>query len=97
MPIIQTKIPYTPELSKNRKTGFARGHYFTRKPHKDAIESLRQIIWGLSQGKKWKKDKVWLEIYFQKDRMNSDVANYVDACADAVKEAIGVDDRYFSI
>ncbi len=42
-------------------------------------------------------NKVWLDILVQKPNHKGDAVNVVDLICDAVKEAVGVDDRWFSI
>jgi hypothetical protein len=96
MPIIEIQIPYTSGLGKNKKVGFAKGHYYTKKEYRDACKSLSDIVWGKSRGQKWLKDKIWVEIFLQKERNNSDVCNFVDGIADAIKTGLGVDDQWYS-
>jgi hypothetical protein len=43
------------------------------------------------------QNKVWLDIFVQKPNHRGDAANFIDLICDAIKEAIGVDDRWFSI
>jgi hypothetical protein len=95
MPTIEIEVPYDANLGKNRMKGFAHGHYYVQKGYKDAVEGL---IWAIkTKGKKeWKQDKVWVDIFFQKPRLRCDVSNLVDGIYDAVKQAIEVDDCYFS-
>ena len=96
LPTIEIEIPYTADLGKNKMKGFARGHYFTSKVYKDACASLSNIVWGKAVGQKWKKEKIWVEIFLQKSRINSDVANFVDGIADSIKTGLGIDDQWYS-
>jgi len=93
---IQIEIPYTPSLGKNKMKGFAKGRYYTTKEYKEACKSLSDIVWGHSRGVKWKKDKIWVEIFLQKPRMVCDVSNFIDGIYDSIKTGIDIDDCYFS-
>lgn len=54
--------------------------------------TCRKASWGM----KWKKSKVWLTIRVFKPDHRLDAINFLDGIADGVKDAIGIDDRYFS-
>ena len=43
------------------------------------------------------RNKVWIDIFVQKPDHRGDAINFLDLIADAIKEAIGIDDRWFSI
>lgn len=43
------------------------------------------------------QNKVWVEIFVQKPNHKGDAINVIHAICDAVKDAVGVDDRWFSI
>ena len=43
------------------------------------------------------QNKLWIDIYVQKPRQNGDAVNFVDMVCDAVKDAIPLDDRWYSI
>ena len=42
-------------------------------------------------------NKVWLDVLVQKPNHKGDAVNVLDLVCDAIKEAIGVDDRWFAI
>lgn len=96
---IQIEIPYTPEIGKNKMKGFAHGHYYTKPDYKRAVSDLAEFVRIESYNKrmKWKKEKVWVNIWLQKPMLRCDVANLVDGIFDAVKVGIGIDDCYFSL
>lgn len=96
MNYIEFEIPYTPEIGKNQMKGFGRGYHYTKPSYKNAVASLTELVRGYSGNIKWKKDKVWVEIFLQKPRLVCDVANLIDGIYDAVKVGIGIDDCYFS-
>lgn len=86
-----------PALSKNRKTSFARGRYYTNPAHKDACNALIMALKAQNKGQVWKKERVWIDIFLMKSKERQDVSNFVDVCCDAVKQVILVDDCFFSI
>ena len=94
---IELKIPYTPEIGKNKMKGFAHGHYYTKPSYKNAVKSISELVWGASGKLKWRKEKIWVTIFLQKPMLRCDVANLVDGIFDAVKVGIGIDDCYFSL
>lgn len=99
MPFIKLRLPYVPEIGKNKMKGFANGHYYTKPEYKEAVESLAQIIKAESKSNNifWLDRKIWINIFFQKPRMNCDVANLVDGMFDGIKQGIDADDCYFSL
>lgn len=44
-----------------------------------------------------KQNKLWIDMFVQKPTHRGDAANFVDMVCDAVKDGIGLDDRWFSI
>lgn len=49
-----------------------------------------------ASGMRFKKSKIWLTIRVFKPNHRLDAVNFLDGIADGVKDAIGVDDRYYS-
>lgn len=45
----------------------------------------------------WKKEKYYLSLHVQKPNNRGDAINYLDAIADVVKHAIGIDDNYMEV
>ena len=97
MNIIEIELPYMPELGKNQMKGFRKGGgYYVQQGYKDAVQAIVSLLVMKGKGIKWKQDKVWVEIFLQKSRPNSDVANFIDGIYDAIKIGIGVDDCWFA-
>lgn len=93
------EIPYDTGLSKN-KLYFGRSNIFRSPAYKTAQEQIiEQIIFLSKKGKKvfFDRNKIWLDVFVEKLNLRSDAINLVDGICDAVKKAIGVDDRWFSI
>jgi len=91
------KIPYLPELSKNRMKGFRNGRYFTSAAYKKACEKMILLIRAKMKREKveFREDRVLIRLLLNKPRPNIDVVNFVSSWCDIIKTAISVDDRYF--
>lgn len=96
--IVRVVVPFDYGFSKNSIYGTGKGgHVFLRKEHRRLRDLLTYKIKLGSSGEEWYEDKVWLDIFVEKPNHQGDAVNVVDAVCDAVKEAIGVDDNWFSI
>lgn len=97
---IDVETPWNTSLSKNNL--FGRGAQHKRVYMKQESKTAReQLAWAIKE-KMLKKHiqfvtgKVWLDIFVQKpDAGAGDAINVIDLVADAVVDAIGVDDRWF--
>lgn len=95
---IRVAVPFMYGFSKNATWSYSRkGHVFLRKEQKQLRNLLISKILESSHDINWYEDKVWIDIFVQKPNHRGDAINVVDAVCDAVKEAIDVDDRWFSI
>ena len=92
------QIPLTDTLSKNAQYRLARGRMYLTA---DAQAARDAIAWNLKarlQGRSFRPGrKVWLDLWVQRSTMRSDPINVLDAVADAVKNIIGIDDRWFAV
>lgn len=92
------KIPWSNKLSKNARMSFNRTHKHAR-PF--IVQQVRQLQKNLSDEFRntgpWYEAKVWLDIHVEMETRKSDAINIIDTVADAVKNGIGVDDKWFSI
>lgn len=99
--LIRVAVPFDYSASKNAIYSFGGpdGHVFKR----EKSNAFRQLlILALRRacanaGHPFKQNKVWLDIFVQKPDHKGDAVNVVDLVCDAVKVAINVDDRWFSI
>lgn len=95
-----TSLPFSWRASKNHifsnsiDTG---GHIAKRKARiaymEEVIVKIKECLADVTVV----KNKVWLDFIIQKPMQNGDAVNIVDTLCDAIKQAIGVDDRWFSI
>jgi len=96
--IVRVSIPFMYGMSKNAAwSSTGKGHIFLRKEHSQLRDALALRIKNASRGITWFEDKVWIDILVQKPNQRGDAVNVVDAVCDAVKMAIGIDDRWFCI
>lgn len=100
--LVAIALPFTIAASKNAV------YRYTRKGGtpvylNERTRLLAAVARGLIQrgtkerGITWNRRKTYLEILVEKPTHQSDAINVVDVLADAVKVAIGVDDRWFSL
>lgn len=96
---VKLAIPWSSMLLKNHVWSYSRGHVFLRQEARQAEEALIvRIKMALGQEYPFFHNKIWLSIYAQKpDHRAGDAINLIDRIADAVKKAINIDDRWFSI
>jgi len=91
-------------LSKNRaKTLKKRSNNHTSwmeigksQHHADAQREVFYECKKASRGMHFQKSKIWLTIRVFKPNHRLDAINFLDGIADGIKNAIGVDDRYYS-
>lgn len=96
--LVKVSVPFSYSASKNHIWSYAgRGHVFKRQESRAMEDEIIFLLKNALRGKKVFKNKVWLDIYVQKPNHRGDAINVVDLVADAVKKAIEIDDRWFSI
>jgi hypothetical protein len=93
--MVEVAIPFDAAISKNATHRVGRhGGIYLQKPGKKIREDLVRRI--RAQGGTWYEGRVWIDVFVEKPNHRVDALNVLDAVADAVKEGIGVDDRWFS-
>ncbi|MHB0874554.1 MAG: RusA family crossover junction endodeoxyribonuclease [Anaerolineae bacterium] len=98
--LVRVAMPFSYALSKNHLfTMSVVGHVFLREEARAARDELclRLRTMLARAGRVLVPGKVWLDILVQKPNHKGDAVNVVDLVCDAVKDATGVDDRWFSI
>jgi hypothetical protein len=93
---VRVAVPFDWASSKNAvwRTGRG-GHVYARKEATAFRESLASRIRDASRV--WFQGKVWIDIFVEKPNHRGDAINVIDLVCDAIKDAIGVDDRWYSI
>lgn len=96
---IRISVPFSYAASKNAIYSLAKGggHVFKRKASNAHRAEITARIRDAFEGEKIYQNKVWLDIFVQKPNHRGDAVNVVDLVCDAVKDALGIDDRWFSI
>lgn len=95
---VSLSTPYSLDSSKNRRwSNSGAGVVFLTKSVRDYEAALIASVQRAMGGRKVAHNKVWIGLFIQKPNHRGDAVNAVDTICDAVKKAIGIDDRWFSI
>jgi len=95
---IKIAVPFSYSVSKNHLwSSNSSGHIYRREESNKIQEDIILMLKSAMGNQKIYRNKVWIDIYVQKPDHKGDAINVVDLVADAVKVAIGIDDRWFSI
>lgn len=102
MHVLIVKIPFSYGYSKNAIYTLntrSRGHVHMREEARSLRTYLSTRIKNSINlnGMKFYQAKVYLDIHVEKPDHRGDAVNVIDSVCDGVKDAIGVDDRWFSI
>jgi hypothetical protein len=94
---VRVAVPFTGAFSKNAiwSMGRTTAHVYVRQEVKAARAELARLI--RSEGVDWFEGKVWIDIFVEKPNARFDAVNVIDLVCDAVKDGIGVDDRWFCV
>lgn len=99
--IVRVAVPFHYGMSKNRMLGWTKH----QKPHlttefrntRDMLRDRLILSFARPGAPTIVQAKLWLDILVQKPDNRGDAVNVVDLVCDAVKVAIGLDDRWYSI
>lgn len=75
----------------------ARGHVFMRAESSAFRAEITAALREATRDVTVRQNKLWLDMFVQKPSHRGDAANFVDLVCDAAKDAIGLDDRWFSL
>lgn len=96
--ILRVSVPFDTSFSKNSIYAVGKGgHIHLRQRQRELREA---VTWRVKQhwdGPPWPNRKTYLDILVQKPNHKSDAINVLDSICDALKVAIGVDDRWFCV
>lgn len=96
--MVRLAAPFTYATSKNHIYALRRsGHVALRRESAHAKAAISQRIREAFRGRRVAHNKVWIDLLVQKPDHRGDAINVVDLVCDAIKDAIGVDDRWFCI
>jgi len=92
------EVPFTYAFSKNHSASIAaEGHRFLRKETCGAREAVTNIVRLAIQGADVLPGKLYLDILVLKPNHYGDAINVLDHLSDAIKIAVGLDDRWFCV
>jgi Holliday junction resolvase RusA-like endonuclease len=96
--LIRYSVPFTYAASKNAIWAMrAGGHVYMRQQARSFRNELIAATNRALEGRRVFNNKVWIRLHCEKPNHRGDAINVIDAVADALKEAAGVDDRWFCI
>jgi small-conductance mechanosensitive channel len=73
-------------------------HRIIQSGYRKASAQLLRIFNNSFEGHSFKdKTKTWVRIYAYRPDFKSDIQNFEECICDALKEALQIDDRYFSL
>ncbi|NRA38575.1 MAG: RusA family crossover junction endodeoxyribonuclease [Planctomycetes bacterium] len=91
-------VPFSYAISKNNMYARTRGgHCVLRRESRQIRTDITMAMKSKLYGQHIAHNKVWVEILVQKPNHKGDAVNVVDMVCDALKDAIPVDDRWFSL
>ncbi len=95
---VRVAVPFSYAASKNQiYTRGRAGHVALRRESRAKREEIILRIRESLRGRQLARNKVWIEILVQKPNHRGDAVNVVDLVCDALKSAVGIDDRWFCI
>lgn len=96
--LIRVRVPFTYAASKNHIYTLPRaGHVALRR---EAVAKRREIARTICEalaGRRVAHNKLWIDALVQKPNHRGDAVNVIDLLCDAVKDATGLDDRWYCI
>lgn len=96
--VVRVSVPFSYAASKNHIYVKRRlGHVALRREVVAKRQAITLAVRSAVDGRRIAQNKVWLDILVQKPDHRGDAVNVVDLVCDAVKDALGVDDRWFCI
>jgi uncharacterized Zn finger protein (UPF0148 family) len=93
----QIAVPFSYAGSKNHIYQMTGRHVTLRSESRAYRQAISLQLKAALRGTQLVQNKVWLSIFVQKPDHRGDAVNVVDLVCDAVKDAIGIDDRWFCI
>jgi len=96
--IVRLSVPFSYAMSKNHiYTNTRFGHRALRSDSRAHRDRIIYMVKQALTGRRFVNNKVWIELLVQKPNHKGDAINVIDLVADAIKKAVGVDDRWFCI
>jgi len=94
---IRVAVPFSYASSKNAHWRTGRGgHIYANAESRSYREQLAKAL-STGEALIWYKAKLWVDIFVEKPNHRGDAGNVVDLVFDAVQDATGVNDRWYSL
>lgn len=91
-------FPFSWAGSKNRiYSGIPSGHVALRRSARDFRAGLAAMVKSSLRGQNIVQNKLWIDIFVQKPNHRGDATNFLDLICDAIEDATGLDDRWYSV
>lgn len=95
---VRVAVPFTYAASKNHIYALCvNSHVALRRESRAKRAEITLTLRAALAGRRVAHNKLWIDILVQKPNHRGDAVNVVDLVCDAVKDAVPVDDRWFSI
>ena len=95
---VRISLPFSYAMSKNHMfTNTRFGHRALRQQSRSYRDDITLLLKDAIRGVSIKNNKLWVDIFVQKPNHRGDAANVLDLVLDGIKDATGVDDRWYSI
>ena len=95
---VRIAVPFSYSLSKNHiftRTRF--GHTALRREARASREEITALMRQAVREVEIKNNKLWIDLFVEKPNHRGDAVNVLDLVCDAIKDATGVDDRWYSL
>jgi hypothetical protein len=95
--LARVTVPFQYAASKNHIYALSGWHVALRRESRAIKDAIVLQLRAALRHHKVVQNKVWIDLLIEKPDHKGDAINVVDLVCDAIKEAIDVDDRWFSI
>lgn len=98
--LIRFKLPFSWAASKNSIYGRMSDQHariYIRQQARAYRDNITLLTKSAMQGVDLKHDKLWIDIFVEKNKQIGDAINVVELVCDGIKRAIPLDDRWYSL
>lgn len=96
--LLRISVPFSYATSKNHLYTMRRcGHIALRREVVAKRREIAAAVRSALQGRRVAHNKLWIDVLVQKPDHRGDAVNVIDLLCDAIKDATGLDDRWYCI
>lgn len=95
--LLRIEVAFNEALLKNHAHTLARHLTLEARQARQAVVDAVRLARSRGPARRWPERKTWLEVQAWKPSHRTDAINLLDGLADAIKEALGIDDRWFAV